>query len=100
MHGLAREIRTALRSLARSPSFTLAALACLAVGLGAAVALFAVAHAVVLSPLPFDQPDELVVVLRDLLGAAGGRGRFSAAEYLDLPLDRLEELRRATQATA
>ena len=84
MHGLAREIRTALRSLARSPSFTLAALACLAVGLGAAVALFAVAHAVVLSPLPFDQPDELVVVLRDLLGDAGGRGRFSAAEYLDL----------------
>jgi hypothetical protein len=57
---VAREFRHAARSLARSPGFTIAAVLTLALGLGAATAIFTMLDAVVLRPLPYANADRLV----------------------------------------
>jgi predicted permease len=57
---VAREFRHAARSLARSPGFTVAAVLTLALGLGAATAIFTMLDAVVLRPLPYANADRLV----------------------------------------
>ncbi len=51
-----------LRSLAKSPLFTLAAIATLALGIGANTAVFSVLHSVVLAPLPFPSEERLVML--------------------------------------
>jgi predicted permease len=57
---VAREFRHAARSLARSPGFTIAAVLTLALGLGAATAIFTMLDAIVLRPLPYANADRLV----------------------------------------
>jgi putative ABC transport system permease protein len=66
------ELRPALRSLARSPAFTAAAVATLALGIGGNVTIFTVVERVVLRSLPFPEPERLVRV-RDTLQAADGQ---------------------------
>src|SRR5262249_20759959 len=63
---LASDLRCAWRSLTGRPSraFTAAAILTLALGIGAVTAIFTIVHAVLLAPLPFDQPGR-VVYLRD-----------------------------------
>jgi len=56
------EIRTAVRRLIRSPLFSLAAIGTLAVGIGASASVFSVLHAVLISPLPYPEPESLVGV--------------------------------------
>jgi len=55
-----RDVRVALRNLRRNPAFTALAIAILALGIGANVAMFSVLHSVVLRPLPYHEPDRLV----------------------------------------
>jgi predicted permease len=62
MRTLLNDFRYALRQLRRAPGFTLTALVTLALGLGATAAVYSVIHTVLLSPLPYADPDRLVGV--------------------------------------
>ncbi len=59
---LRRELKQAIRALARTPAFTAMTVLTLAVGLGAATAIFAILDAVVLRPLPYPHGDRLVAL--------------------------------------
>ena len=60
MHTLFSDLHYSVRSLLRAPSFALAVVAVLALGIGANTAIFSIVNAVLLRPLPFDEPDRLV----------------------------------------
>lgn len=64
----ARETRYALRGLAKSPGFSIAAGLTLSIGLAAAAIIFAVVNAVLLRPLPFPQPDRIITVSETMPG--------------------------------
>lgn len=59
---LVRDFRFALRTLTRDVSFSLVAIVTLALGIGATVAVFAIVNSILLRPLPFPDPDSLVMV--------------------------------------
>ena len=62
MSGFLRDVRFALRTLARSPGYATAAILVLALGIGANAAIFSVTRAVLLDPLPFRAPERLAWV--------------------------------------
>jgi predicted permease len=68
---LIRDLRHAARGFARSPLFTLVAVVTLAIGTGATTAVFSVVDGVLLKPLAYPEPDELVAVWHDAPGAPG-----------------------------
>ena len=62
MHSILQDIRFGLRGLIRQPGFTAVAVLTLGLGLGATSAIFSVFRAVLLSPLPYEQPDRHVMI--------------------------------------
>ena len=56
------DMKYAVRTLVRSPGFTAAGVATLALGIGANAAIFSVVHGVLLKPLPYDEPEAIVQV--------------------------------------
>jgi putative ABC transport system permease protein len=83
---LGNDVRHGLRLLRHSPTFTVVALLTLAIGIGANTAVFSVVNSVLLNPLAYPKPDELVAVWHKAPGAEGlqsvsGDLRLSASMY-------------------
>ncbi len=83
MSTLLNDLRYALRQLRRSPAFTFTAILTLALGLGVTTTVFSVARQVLLAPLPYRQPEQLVGVAWDWPGqGATAEQTGASAEFL------------------
>ena len=74
----------ALRAFARTPGFTLAAILSLAVGIGANTAIFSVAGALLLRPLPYQDANRLAILWNRSPGLGIAEDWFSTAQYFDI----------------
>ena len=83
MENLIKDIRYGVRGLLKRPGFTVIALITLALGIGANTAIFSVVNAVLLRPLPFQKPEELVIVWEDLAFAGFPHNTPAPANYVD-----------------
>ena len=74
-------VRPAWRSLRRSPAFTITASTTLVIGIGAAVAIFALVNGVLLRPLPYGDPDRLIGAWHDLRAVSISKGSQTSGTY-------------------
>lgn len=97
------ELRSAVRSLARTPSVAVSAILCLALGIGATTAIASAINRALLQPLPFRSPDDLVAAHR-VTPQSGPQGTWpqSPANYTDLArmTKRIQSLSAITFGTA
>lgn len=84
MTGLFHDIRYTFRLWRAEPLTTIAAITCLALGIGATTAMFSLVDNLLLRPLPFEEADELVTIWNDFSGRGVTQGPLSGMELLDL----------------
>jgi hypothetical protein len=81
---LAQDLRYALRSFGAARGFTAAAVISLAIGIGANTAIFSVAGALLLRPLPYKDAERLVILWNRSPGLNITQDWFSTAQYFDI----------------
>lgn len=79
-----KDLAYAARSLGKSPVFMTTAVVTIALGIGASTAIFSVTNAVLLRPLPYGNPDRLIIACGDMRKRNVKDFPFSNAEYFDL----------------
>jgi len=84
MNDLLQDLRYAVRGFARDKGVTLAALLSLAIGIGANTSIFSVASALLLSPLPYQDAERLVILWNRSPGLDIAEDWFSTAQYFDI----------------
>ena len=82
MDTLLRDVRYGIRGLLKRPGFTIVALIALALGIGANTAIFSLVNAVLVQPLPFDQPDRLAWMWGNIR-QGGNHASVSPLDFLD-----------------
>ncbi len=84
MSGFGRDVLFAARTLRKNPAFAITAIATLALGIGATTAIFSVANAVLLRPLPYDEPDRLAIIWGELRSRNVSDWTFAPGDLKDL----------------
>src|SRR5713226_5142605 len=81
---VSQDLRFALRGLRKNLGFALLAILVLALGTGANTAIFSIFHAVLLRPLPFHDPDRVMLVFEKIPKRGINRSDLSAANFFDI----------------
>jgi putative ABC transport system permease protein len=85
MDALWKNIAYSTRMLLKKPSVTIVAIIAIGLGIGANTAIFSVVNTVLLQPLPYDQPQQLVMLATEQRNQAlDGRGSFSVPDFFDV----------------
>lgn len=84
MNAPLKDLRHAFRVLNEARAFTMAALLSLAIGIGANTAIFSIVDGLLLHPLPYANPERLVILWNSSPGLNITEDWFSAAQYFDI----------------